>query len=174
MNARFIRKALLFVVPHFGVAILFGPVAVVLGGIYAKYYGLSLAEIALVMLIAKVFDAVSDPCVGYCSDRWHASGRSRRTLIAIGAFLLIPSAYFLYIPAGDPNSLYFGFWYVLLYFSLTLFTIPYLSWINEFTSRKKSGQALWKKDSTKKWTGTYKKEKKVDRHFGKRIQRSNG
>lgn len=134
MNARFIRRALLFVVPHFGVAILFGPVAVVLGGIYAKYYGLSLAEIALVMLIAKVFDAVSDPCVGYCSDRWHASGRSRRTLIAIGAFLLIPSAYFLYIPAGDPNSLYFGFWYVLLYFSLTLFTIPYLSWINEFTS----------------------------------------
>ena len=63
-------KIIAFAMPLIGVTLLLGPVIAVLGGIYAKYYGLSLTSIAAVILAAKLFDAVTDPLIGYYSDRW--------------------------------------------------------------------------------------------------------
>ena len=47
---------------------LFAPTQI-LAGVYAKYYELSLVELASVSLLARLFDAVTDPLVGYWSDR---------------------------------------------------------------------------------------------------------
>ena len=73
----------------------------VLQGIYAKYYGLELTLIASVILFSRLFDAVTDPVIGYLSDRaWHKSG-SRKTFIIIGALITIVSGYFLYSPPSE-------------------------------------------------------------------------
>ena len=71
-------KIIAFVMPQVGVVLLLGPVLAVLGGIYAKYYGLSLTNIAAVILAAKLFDAITDPLIGYCSDRWRLKTGSRK------------------------------------------------------------------------------------------------
>ena len=65
-------KALAYVAPQLGFSLLFAPVITVLGGIYGKYYGVSLTTIATVMLVARIFDAVTDPLIGYYSDRLRA------------------------------------------------------------------------------------------------------
>lgn len=66
-----------FALPLIGVMLLVAPVIAVLGGIYAKHFGLSLKSIAAVMLAAKIFDAVTDPLIGCYSDRWRLKTGSR-------------------------------------------------------------------------------------------------
>ena len=55
--------------PLLSLYFLFGPITL-LQGIYAKHFGLGLTIIASVLLIARVFDAVTDPLIGYCADRY--------------------------------------------------------------------------------------------------------
>lgn len=99
----------------------------VLSGIYAQYYGLPLASVAAVMLVAGLFDAFTDPSIGYLSDRYHARTGSRRPFVVGGALLFIPSAWFLLNPGGETSVIYFLFWYLAFYLSYTLFNIPHLT-----------------------------------------------
>ena len=126
-------KALAYAIPSLGMVFMLAPVASVLGGIYAKHFGLTLTAIASVMLIARIFDAVTDPIIGYYSDRWRMRTGSRKPFILVGAILLVPCSYFLSVPGGQVTTGYFTFWYLAFYLALTLFSIPYLAWINEFT-----------------------------------------
>ena len=105
---------------HFSVA----PIMSILQGIYAKYSGLELTAIASALLIARVFDGVTDPLIGYFSDR----AQSRKPWVLAGGGLFIISAYFLFSPSGTVSVGYFLFWYLIFYLSLTLFDIPHLSW----------------------------------------------
>ena len=107
--------------------------SVVLSGIYATYHGLSLTAISLVMLLVGLFDAVTDPSIGYFSDRYHARTGSRRPLVVVGAILLIPSAWFLLNPGAGVTAGYFLFWYLLFYLAVTLFQIPHLTWGGEIS-----------------------------------------
>ena len=99
----------------------------VLSGIYATYHGLSLASISMVMLIAGLFDAITDPSIGYLSDRYHAHTGSRRPFVIGGALLLIPCAWFLLNPGEGVTIAYFLVWYLLFYLAMTLFQIPHLT-----------------------------------------------
>ena len=105
----------------------------VLSGIYATYHGLSLASISMVMLVAGLFDAVSDPSIGYLSDRYHARTGSRRPFVVCGALLLIPCAWFLLNPSEGVTLTYFLIWYLLFYLAMTLFQIPHLTWGGEIS-----------------------------------------
>ena len=126
------QKGLAYVAPNIGLVLLLGPVAV-LGGIYAKYYGLSLATIGTVMLVARLSDAVTDPLVAFYSDRQRSKTGTRKPLILIGAIALVPCSYFLFLPHEGVSTTYFTFWYMAFYLSLTVFIIPYMAWANEFT-----------------------------------------
>ena len=92
----FLRVAL-FAAPQLGLTVLFAPTAI-LAGLYAKYFGMSLTDVASVILVAKLFDAITDPLIGYCSDRLYAKSGSRKALVLLGGVLLIPCSGFLYIP----------------------------------------------------------------------------
>ncbi|MDB4077614.1 MFS transporter, partial [Porticoccaceae bacterium] len=106
----------------------------VLSGLYATHYGLPLAVISMVMLTANLFDAVTDPTIGYLSDRYYARTGSRRPFIVIGMVMLIPSAWFLLNPGEGVTWGYFLFWYLLFYLSFTLFQVPHLTWGGEISS----------------------------------------
>lgn len=126
-------KALAYVAPQLGLSLLFAPVITVLGGIYGKYYGVSLTTIATVMLVARIFDAVTDPLIGYYSDRWRARTGTRKPLILLGGLLVIPCSYFLFVPPEGVGATYFAFWYMAFYLAMTVFIIPNTAWANEFT-----------------------------------------
>lgn len=121
---------LAYALPVVPVSILMSTNAV-LSGLYATHYGLALTSISLVMLIAGVFDAVTDPTIGYLSDRYHARTGTRKPFVIAGALLLIPCAWFLLNPVGEVTLGYFMTWYLLFYLAITLFNIPHLTWGGE-------------------------------------------
>ena len=120
---------------------LYGSIGV-LQGIYAKYFGLALTTIATVLLIARMFDAVTDPVIGYWADHYYARRGNRKPFIIVGAVLFIASSWFLYVPFGFDQKLggstvsagYFLGWFLMFYLAYTLFEIPHMAWGNELAA----------------------------------------
>ena len=127
------RKMLAFAAPMVGLSIFSAAVGVV-PGVYAKYYGVTLSSIGTAILLARLFDIISDPLVGYWSDRLRSRSGSRKPLVAFGGGLMVCSCYFLFAPPVDVGVVYFGLCYFLYFFSGTVFIIPKLAWGNEFVT----------------------------------------
>ena len=129
---------------------LFGPIGI-LQGIYAKFYGVPLTTIALVLFVSRLFDAITDPLIGHWSDRYHAKTGSRKPFVVIGGVLFIISSYFLYVPI-DPDKLnssftistgYFLAWFLMFYLSWTLLEIPHLAWGADLTPSSKEKNRIY-------------------------------
>lgn len=126
-------QALAFSAPSIGFTFFMGPMGVI-QGIYAKYYGMALTTLAAVLLIGRIFDAVTDPLIGYYSDRYRARTGTRKPFILAGGLCLIPSSYFLFVPPADVSVVYFTLWSLLFYLALTLKGIPMYAWASELRS----------------------------------------
>lgn len=121
-----------YALPRIAGISLFAPINIV-QGIYAKHYGLALTTIALVILFARLFDAVTDPIIGYLSDKSFLKSGSRKPFLVVGAFVMVFSGYFLYSPPVDVTVIYFIFWFMAFYLGFTLFEIPHLAWGGEIS-----------------------------------------
>lgn len=126
-----------YVAPRFASIALYAPLNIV-QGIYAKHYGMALTSIALIIFLSRIFDAVSDPVIGYLSDKHRVHRGSRKPFMIAGAIILGLSAYFLYRPPENVTALYFGFWFISLYLGFTLFEIPHLAWGGEIAKDSKA------------------------------------
>jgi glycoside/pentoside/hexuronide:cation symporter, GPH family len=135
------QQSVMYALPLLGFYFLLGPQHV-MPGIYAKYFGLDLAVIALVLVWARVFDAVTDPLVGYLSDRCRTRWGGRKPMIVIGALLTIVSCYLFYVPVvtETPNggaaasTGYFIACYLWFYLTQTVFEISHMAWGSELTT----------------------------------------
>ena len=124
-----------YAMPVMPLLFLFGPLGII-QGIYAKYFGLGLGSIATVLLISRLFDAISDPLIGYFSDRHYNRTGSRKAFVVGGGLLFIISSYFLYVPSGTAvadgsvqvSTIYFLVWFLMFYLGWTLLEIPHLAW----------------------------------------------
>lgn len=140
-------QVVMFVMPVLGVSFLMGPL-VILQGIYTKYFGLSLSELASLILVVRLFDAVTDPLVGTLSDLHYSSDRGRKNFVLAGGLLFCFSSYFLFVPIefNTPNTLiaetptqyevspiYFLVCSVMFYLAWTLFEVPHLAWGGELS-----------------------------------------
>ena len=123
----------------------------ILQGIYAKYYGVALTTIATVLLIARLFDAVTDPLIGYWSDRVQAKSGTRKPFIVAGGLLFIISSYCLYVPVS-PNAVdtstvvstpYFLTWFLLFYLAWSLLEIPHLAWAAELAPSSQAKNKIY-------------------------------
>ncbi|MEW6991629.1 MFS transporter [Colwelliaceae bacterium 6441] len=119
--------------PVAGAYLLFMPIGIVLQGIYATHYGIALSAIATVFFISRIFDAVTDPVIGYVADLTRAKGINRKWWIGIGGIGLVISGYFLYAPPEQISINYFMFWSLSFYLSWTIFDISHYAWGTELT-----------------------------------------
>ena len=113
---------------------LFYPVQVLLSGIYAKYFGLALSTIATIVFFARLFDAVSDPLIGYLSDRYRAKSGTRKPWLVTGSLCLVISSYFLWVPPENVGACYFLGWYFAFYLAWTITDVPHMAWGSELSS----------------------------------------
>jgi len=110
-------------------------VAVNLQYFYTDYVGLGPGLVAWVLLLARLFDAVADPLMGYISDRTQTRFGRRRPYIVGSAVPLGIAFYLLFAPPvlGDPAMhqagllIYLAAMYTLTYFIWTVGAIPYYS-----------------------------------------------
>ena len=126
-------QALAFSAPTMGQMFFLGPMGVI-QGIFAKHYGIALTTIAAVLLIGRLFDAVTDPLIGHYSDRYRARTGTRKPFVLVGGLCLILCSYFLFVPPDDVSVSYFIFWSLLYYLSLTMMWVPTNAWASEVSS----------------------------------------
>ncbi|WP_051068452.1 MFS transporter [Thioalkalivibrio sp. ALJ7] len=108
-------------------AILGLPLYVFLPAHYAEHTGLSVTLVGVLLLLARLLDVITDPLVGYLSDRIPGAWRRRAVLLA-GVPVLLVSAPLLFRPPAEAGALYLLGFASLVYLGWTLFTLPYTAW----------------------------------------------
>ena len=130
--------------PTFCLMFLVGPAQSVIQGIYTQHFGVKLVELASIILICRVFDAFTDPAIGFLSDR--TRGRlpgGRKALVVLGSILSIVAVHFLFIPQGAVSANYFFLWFMLCYLGWTIIEIPHLSWGSELSHDYKDHSTIF-------------------------------
>ena len=122
-----------YALPRIAIISLYAPINIV-QGVYSKYYAISLTSIALTILLIRLFDAFTDPLIGYLADRSMAKNGTRKPYLVTGGLILGLSGYCLYSPPVDPSIWYLGIWFAIFYIGFTLFEIPHLAWGGEISS----------------------------------------
>ena len=141
LSASFSR-CMTYSAPNLAISWLVAPLAIV-QGIYAKYHGLSLTAIAAIILIARLFDTVSDPVVGHYSDRFHRRTGTRKPFVLVGGLLTILCGYFLYVPPPQVTLVYFAVWLFMFYLSWTLFEVAHIAWASELADTAQSKTLIY-------------------------------
>lgn len=102
-----------------------------LGAYYLTVLGLNPLLTGLALLMALVFDAISDPLIGTVSDRIRSKFGRRHLLMAFSLFPISLSYLMLFLPDPDwAENQFFLFAWLLVFavvtrFSVTLFDIPH-------------------------------------------------
>jgi len=126
----------------FGVGDLGGNLFFTIMGFYLLFYltdvvHLPAALAGTALMIGKIWDAVTDPAVGYLSDHTHTRWGRRRPYIFAGAILLFISMVVVFTDPGiASNALLFGYMtvmYCVLNTAYTLVNIPYGALTPELT-----------------------------------------
>lgn len=137
---------LAYSLPALSLAIIGIPVYVFLPKFYTDTIGLSMSTIGILLMAVRLFDAVTDPVIGYLSDRSTSRFGRRKPYIASGSVGLAVSIIFLFKPpvlSGAMMNIYFGFWLFALFFFWTLVAIPYESLGPEITGDYHERTALF-------------------------------
>lgn len=126
-----------YAAPAFALAFVGIPVYVYLPKFYTDVVGVDIAVVGWILLVARMFDAVTDPGVGLLSDRTHTRWGRRRPYI-LGA--AVPLAVSIFLLLNPPVSLeptgaawWFGVTLFGMFLSWTILVVPYESLGPELT-----------------------------------------
>ena len=118
--------------PEYAVYLASIPVGLYLPLVYSKDLGLSLTEIGLVLMLARISDVITDPLIGALSDRTKSRFGKRKPWIAAGTVLMMLSAFQLFNPEAlnqmPITKWYLLCWSILLWLGWTMVNIPYYAW----------------------------------------------
>ena len=114
--------------PEYAVYLASIPVVLYLPFVYAKDFGLSLGEVGTILFAARISDVITDPLIGYLSDRTNTRFGRRKPWIAVGSALLMVSAFMLFDPQYTVTNMYLLTWSILLWLGWTMINIPYYAW----------------------------------------------
>jgi len=99
---------------------------------YAENTALSLSVVGLVMLVARLMDTVTDPVVGWLSDRSRARIGRRKVFVVCAAPFVAVAVWRLFMPSADAGGAYLLFWTVAVYIAGTVALVPMSAWAAEF------------------------------------------
>ena len=104
------------------------PLLVMLPPLYADTLGLGLTSTGIALFLARSFDVLSDPVIGYISDNLNTRWGCKKPLIGLGTILGGTGLFYLLTPDENISIWYLGLWAIVLYFGWPLINIPYLAW----------------------------------------------
>ena len=124
------------------------PLAVYLPAIYADAdgFGLTLGMVGLIITLSRFTDVVTDPVIGFLSDRLKTRWGRRKPFILVGTPIYAAGIWFLFVPPFTFSEVTFmgftfnnGYPYLflmvaLVYLGSTIKDLPYLAWGAELSS----------------------------------------
>jgi len=126
----------------FGIGDLGGNLFFTIIGFYLLYFLTDVAVLApalagTALMVGKIWDAITDPIVGYMSDRTTSRWGRRRPYIFYGSFVLWGSMAVMFFFPKTEQQLFLFIWaalaYCLLNTAYTLVNIPYSALLPELT-----------------------------------------
>ncbi|MFK7914240.1 MAG: MFS transporter [Pseudomonadales bacterium] len=127
------HKVIFYSLTEIPLALALFPVLVYVPKYYGSNLGIDLAMVANVLLITRLLDVVTDPLIGYLSDRTKTRWGRRKPWIAAAAPVLMVSFYKLFVPPDDAGWMYLFGWMALMWTGLTMILIPYYAWAAELS-----------------------------------------
>ncbi len=128
---------LAYAMPAFALAVVGIPVYVYIPKFYTDIVGVDIAVVGYLLFGVRIFDAVTDPIIGWWSDRSNNAMGRRRPYILFGSFLLALAMFFLFAPPQSATpliqTLWFSVWIYLLFLFWTITAVPYESLGPELT-----------------------------------------
>ena len=85
----------------------------------------------IIFFVPRLFDAITDPIMGFISDNTKSKWGKRRQYVMLGGLIMGVSFIFMW-QLYAANGLTYNFWYFLIlslvfYLGLTIFSIPYVA-----------------------------------------------
>ncbi|MCM2473840.1 MFS transporter [Rhizobium sp. CG5] len=118
----------LYALPAIPLAAIALPLYIIVPSFYAGRFGLSLAAIGTVLMAIRILDAVTDPLIGWLSDRFRSRFGRRRMFFLASVPLTALSAFMLFWPPEGAGLLHLGIWGALLSVGATWSLLPYTAW----------------------------------------------
>ncbi|BBP46795.1 MFS transporter [Thiosulfatimonas sediminis] len=131
------RNALHYGMLGFPLALLGIPLYLYLPNYYHQSFSMSLALIGSALLAARLFDVLTDPFIGWLSDRLklHPSRfLQRQWQIILGIVFLSGGTYQLFFPSNNPGWGYLFIWSFITYLGWTLTQVPHQAMNAEISS----------------------------------------
>jgi len=115
-----LRTRLAYAAPGFAFALIGVPVYIHLPKLYGDVLGVDLALIGLIILLSRLWDALTDPAIGYLSDHTRTRLGRRRPFLLAGAPVLAGGAVLLLAPPASLDASATTWWFGLLLLAVFL------------------------------------------------------
>lgn len=109
-------------------AIIGYPLVVYLPPFYAQEVGLNMALMAIVLVIARMSDVITDPLIGTLSDRWQTRIGRRKPWLIMGVPLMLFGTVMIFMPPEGIGIGHLLTWTIIMYLGWTMVTLPYGAW----------------------------------------------
>ena len=77
-------------------------------GFHYASLGVDLAQVGVIMMLARLLDVLIDPAVGMMSDRTRAKWGRRKVWVVAGAPVFVLASWMLFVPPPDVTAMYFA------------------------------------------------------------------
>lgn len=110
------------------------PVGIYLPDLYSGEMGVSLTAIGTMLMFARFTDAITDPIMGFASDKIETRFGRRKPWIAAGVPTMLIGIWMLFNPTVGVSQWYLLGWYAFMTLGATLIGLPYRAWGAELSS----------------------------------------
>ncbi|MBL8553995.1 MAG: MFS transporter [Phenylobacterium sp.] len=109
------------------------PLNALIPAFYAKNTAIDLATIGIILMAARLYDAVADPAVGYLSDRTRGPLGRRKPWIIGGGVLATGAVYLLFNPPAAASGSYLLPVLLIFYTAYSMLAVPHSAWGSELS-----------------------------------------
>jgi Na+/melibiose symporter-like transporter len=136
--------------PAFPLALLGLPLNVYLPAFWGDTMGLGLTTVGAILLAIRLIDGVTDPLIGWLSDRTHGPLGRRRPWIAAALPIAAPAVWLLLVPPEGAGALHLFATASLVYLGWTMVAVPYAAWGAELSPdyHERTRITAWREGAT--------------------------
>ncbi len=104
------------------------PVVVFIPRFYASDLAVPLELIGTILFVQRIIDLITDPLMGFISDRTSTRWGNRKPWVVLSAPILMLSVYQLFFPPEGAGGGHLFAWMLMLSVGTTMMLIPYYAW----------------------------------------------